>query len=238
AKGLALAGSLPLLGVNHLEGHVFASGIVNELPEFPFLVLVVSGGHTEIQIVRSFSDYELLARTIDDAAGEAFDKSAQLLGFEYPGGAALSAFASKVESSPFQLPKVMREAEGFSFSGLKTAIALLVRKNSDPDDLKRAELCFAIEHSIVESLVFKLKKAMKVTGIHRVVLTGGVAANGLLRSEIQKLRGVELTVPPKEYCTDNGAMIAYIAARRFLAASATDSPNTVFARWPLETLTR
>lgn len=235
AKGISLAHDVPFLGVNHIEGHILAPMLDNPELTFPYLCLVVSGGHTEIVEVYGVGSYKLVARTIDDAAGEAFDKSAHLLGFPYPGGAALSRLGDTCESSRFSLPKVMREQEGFSFSGLKTAISLLLKKQGEIDHETKAELAFTIQGSIVDALLFKLKGALNTSSLKTVALTGGVSANRRLRAEVEKLR-VPVYFPRMDHCMDNGAMIAFAAAHRFARGESTPLDTEVFGRWPVEEL--
>lgn len=241
ARGFGLGHSLPVIGVNHIEGHILAPFLDNPQLEFPYLALVVSGGHTEIHVVRGLGDYELIARTIDDAAGEAFDKSANLIGFEYPGGPQLAALADSFDSSPFELPKVMRHSEGFSFSGLKTAIALLVAREKKAaggsvSDEIRGRLAFAIQDSIVDALLFKFKKAQKETGIRNLIVTGGVSANKELRRRVEALPGCHAFFPSTQHCMDNGSMIALLAAARAELVPAAEHSLAVQARWPVETL--
>jgi N6-L-threonylcarbamoyladenine synthase len=226
--------------VNHIEGHLLAPlldhGRGDEV--FPCLALVVSGGHTELIEMRGVGDYRLVARTSDDAAGEAFDKSANLLGLDYPGGAGLSKLADSVPSSPFRLPKVMRDAPGFSFSGLKTAIALLIRdeRARGGDRFPLPELAHTIQAAIVDELVTKLSLAVKSTGIRRVLLTGGVSANRMLRDKISSLSGVESFMPLPLHCMDNAGMIAYAAAWRLAGGDRGGLTIEVVSRWPVETM--
>ncbi|MCB0317210.1 MAG: tRNA (adenosine(37)-N6)-threonylcarbamoyltransferase complex transferase subunit TsaD [Bdellovibrionales bacterium] len=244
AKGLSISADKPFIGVNHIEGHILAPLLDNPDLKFPFLSLVVSGGHTEILEVNQIGDYKLIARTIDDAAGEAFDKSAHLLGFEYPGGPKLAeladSFLNYKQSTKynFVLPKVMREAEGFSFSGLKTAISQLINKHKNEIDLNpmlKAELAYTIQHSIVDSLVFKLKNALQNSKIKTISITGGVSANKYLRAEASKL-GVNCYFPNMNHCIDNAAMIALVGAYRLSAKQADLYTNGVISRWPVESL--
>lgn len=243
AKGLSLAHQIPVLGINHIEGHALSAQLDNPELEFPYLAVIVSGGHTEIQILHDVGRYQLIARTIDDAAGEAFDKSANLLKFEYPGGPKLAALADTVSATRFSLPRVMKDAEGFSFSGLKTAIALRVREQgvavSDPTI--RAELAHAIQSAIVEALVRKVDHAVRATGIHRVAICGGVAANRALRAALAGLVGVTIYAPAMQHCMDNAAMIGYAAALRLRKGSNVSGADLNIsleprARWPLEDL--
>lgn len=249
AKGVAVAHALPLIGVNHIEGHIYSPFIGETPPTDPFLALVVSGGHTEIHLVHGISNYELISRTLDDAAGEAFDKSAHLLGLPYPGGAKLAELADRAGSSRYVLPRFMRESDNFSFSGLKTAVLLLVKKEQAGialSDQLRGELAYAIQSAIIENIVVKLKSAISKSGVKRVVLSGGVAANSALRLELAKLPGVDLKVAKPLWCTDNAAMIGYIGLLRYSESKNnsligdTDKnsslTNSVLARWPVELL--
>jgi N6-L-threonylcarbamoyladenine synthase len=236
AKGVAVATDTALVGVNHIEGHLLAPLMDNPDLGFPFLALVVSGGHTEIVEVRGLGDYVILARTIDDAAGEAFDKSANLLGFGYPGGAGLAALADARQSSRFKLPRVMRRAKGFSFSGLKTAVAVLVKQhqaNLDDPSIK-GELAYAIQDAIVDALCFKLKQAIKASGIRRVAVSGGVSANQCLRLRIREMKGVSLYLPSFGHCMDNAAMIGHVGAWRYARGDRMPLDADVLSRWPVE----
>jgi N6-L-threonylcarbamoyladenine synthase len=239
AKAMALARNLPLVGVNHIEGHLLAPLMDNPALDFPYLALVVSGGHTEILVVRGIGNYELLNRTTDDAAGEAFDKSANLLGLEYPGGPRLAALADKHSASEFVLPRVMRNDPGISFSGLKTAIALLIEKQGGAvrgDEMLRGRLAFAIQDAIVTALVDKLESAIASTGIRHVVITGGVSANRALRERVKALSKVKLFLPGNLHCMDNAAMIGYVGAERYRRGERDDLRADVKSRWPVETM--
>ncbi len=236
AKAFALARSLPLIAVNHIEAHIFAAQLDHPKLRPPFLALVVSGGHTEIHLVHRLGEYQLIARTIDDAAGEAFDKSANLLGFKYPGGARLAQLADTVNHSDFKLPRVMRKVEGFSFSGLKTAIALLVRnqKSQLENPKVKASLAYAIQEAIIDALIYKLKVAVKATGIKKVAIAGGVSANLFLREKLSAWKQVETYFPQLQHCVDNGANTAYLAACRLQRQEYSSLGVTALARWPIE----
>jgi N6-L-threonylcarbamoyladenine synthase len=237
AKGLALSHKLPLIGVNHIEGHIMSGKLDNPDLLFPFLTLVVSGGHTEIVLVEDFGKYKILARTLDDAAGEAFDKAAHLLGLPYPGGAALAGLADAVSESRFKLPKVMRETEGFSFSGLKTAIRNLVDEHlagAKNQEEIRKELAFTIQSSIIDALMFKLEKAIKDNSIYNVLVTGGVSANQALRNKVKLLKGINAYFPKQSHCIDNAAMIAYTGGIRFIKGERLSLDVNVLPRWPVE----
>lgn len=237
AKGLALASNKKLLAVNHIEGHLLAPMLDNPELKPPYLALIVSGGHTEIVHVQEVGKYEILTRTTDDAAGEAFDKSAALLNFAYPGGPKLAAMADTVQQSEFTLPKVAREMQGFSFSGLKTAIALLVKREKSRLEAPqvKAQLCHAIQASIVETLMHKLHIALKETGVRHVAVSGGVAANSALRRAVSKLSSAKSYFPKPLHSTDNGAMIAYAAYRREMSRCP-ELTLEVRSRWPVETI--
>jgi len=236
AQGLSEGISKPLIGVNHIEGHLLAPHLDNPELDFPYLCLIVSGGHTEIHAVRAVGNYELITRTQDDAAGEAFDKSANLLGLEYPGGAQLAALADSVSSAPYKLPRVMQGQDAFSFSGLKTAFSLLVKKNVTELDKPnvKAELAHAMQEAIVTTLIDKVKSAIKTTGLKNIAVSGGVAANLNLRSTFSNLKNVAAFFPKPLHSTDNAAMIAYVAGLRFNLNDKTSLQQPVLPRWPVE----
>ncbi|MDZ4785909.1 MAG: tRNA (adenosine(37)-N6)-threonylcarbamoyltransferase complex transferase subunit TsaD [bacterium] len=238
AKGLSQSLGLPLVGVNHIEGHVLAPMLDNESLKFPYLCLVVSGGHTELHEVKDVGNYRLISKTSDDAAGEAFDKSAHLLGLTYPGGPQLAALADNARSSTYILPKVMRGQEGFSFSGLKTAISLLIKRESgtNADQVKKESLCYAIQEAIVETLMYKVNIALKETGLRSFCITGGVAANKRLREVASSLKGINTYFPDSKHSTDNGAMIGYVGYLRFLKGQRLGLSESALARWRIETL--
>jgi len=212
AKGLAASRRLPLAAVDHLQGHVAATYLEPEPMEPPFLCLLASGGHTLLARVTEPGAYEVLGRTLDDAAGEAFDKGARLLGLPYPGGPALSRLATEGDASAFDFPRAERVAGlDFSFAGLKTALLYAVRDLGDEETARRAaDLAASYEQAIVEALVLRLERALKDEPGARLALGGGVAANARLRERCAGL-GVKLKVPPRELCTDNAAMIASAA---------------------------
>jgi len=220
AKGIAFARGLPFVGVHHLAGHLCAPFLATPRPEFPFVALLVSGGHTGLYEVRRVGDIGCLGTTRDDAAGEAFDKVAALLGLGYPGGVAIEHTAAGGDVQRFALPRALRGRRNldFSFSGLKTAARLtLERLDGDLDDMARRDFCASVQAAIVDSLVEKSRWALRQVGARRLVVAGGVAANGALRLALDGLRasdGVEVFLPPLRYCTDNAAMIAVAAAMR------------------------
>ena len=214
AKSLALAWGKPLVSVNHLEGHLVAAFLADPPPAFPFLGLVVSGGHTSLYAARAFGDYGLLGQTRDDAAGEAFDKGAKLLGLPYPGGIAIDRLAKEGDASAIRFPKaIVKGAElDFSFSGLKTALLHHVKKHGVPQGRALADLCASYQEAIVRALVEKAFRAARRLQLPRVVLSGGVAANSRLRAAFAaragEYEGMDVFLPAPRLCTDNAAMIA------------------------------
>jgi N6-L-threonylcarbamoyladenine synthase len=253
AHGLAYALGVPAFGVHHLEAHLLSPLLSRPAPDFPFVALLVSGGHTQLMRVEGVGDYDLLGETLDDAAGEAFDKTAKLLGLGYPGGPALARLAATGTAGRFTLPRPMLASGDldFSFSGLKTAVAIVIRERS-LDAAARADLAAEIEAAIVEVLVAKSLAALRTARLKRLVVAGGVGANSTLRARLAvaaRARGAEVFYPELEFCTDNGAMIAFAAAKRleheslippFDAAQDRHQPSrgfTVRPRWDLETAT-
>jgi N6-L-threonylcarbamoyladenine synthase len=240
ALGAALA--KPVLGVHHLEGHLLSPFLSADPPEFPFVALLVSGGHTQLMRVDGVGRYALLGETIDDAAGEAFDKSAKLLGLGYPGGPALARLAEFGDASAYKLPRPLLHSGDldFSFAGLKTAVLTHARRfEGSPCEQQRADLAASTQAAIVEVLVKKSLAALRSTGLRRLVVAGGVGANRQLREELNAAcaaRGVRVHYPELHLCTDNGAMIALAAAMRMQAG--VDAPRADYAfdvkpRWPL-----
>lgn len=246
AEALAFALDKPTLPLHHLEGHLLSPLLSSDPPEFPFVALLVSGGHSQLMRITAVGEYETLGETLDDAAGEAFDKSAKLLGLPYPGGAALSELAERGKSAVFKLPRPLLHSGdlNFSFSGLKTAVLNLVRQRENPDAQFKADVAQAFQEAIVEVLVKKSLKAMKETGLKRLIVAGGVGANRQLRQQLNaemQRRGWRVHYPELEFCTDNGAMIALAGALRLQAgksAAATNGAFSVRPRWPLAELTR
>ncbi|MEW5966907.1 MAG: tRNA (adenosine(37)-N6)-threonylcarbamoyltransferase complex transferase subunit TsaD [Pseudomonadota bacterium] len=237
ARSLAFALGIPAVGVHHLEGHLLSPLISDTPPEFPFVALLVSGGHTQIMRVAGVGRYALLGETLDDAAGEAFDKTAQLLGLGYPGGPALSKLAATGDASRYTLPRPMLHSGDFdfSFSGLKTAVLTLVKKQGLAQS---ADIAAAFQAAAVEVLVTKSLAACEATDTRRLVVAGGVGANAHLRERLTRegaARGIAVSYPRLEFCTDNGAMIAYAGAQR-LARAAPDLAFAVRPRWDLATL--
>ena len=244
ACALGAALDKPVLGVHHLEGHLLSPFLSADPPEFPFVALLVSGGHTQLMRVDGVGQYEMLGETIDDAAGEAFDKSAKLLGLGYPGGPALSRLAQQGDPAAFKLPRPLLHSGDldFSFAGLKTAVLTQAKKLGGELEARKADLAASTQAAIVEVLVKKTLKALQHTGMKRVVVAGGVGANALLREQLNaacaKLR-VRVHYPELHLCTDNGAMIAMAAAMRLQAGcqqAGRDYAFDVKPRWPLDTL--
>jgi N6-L-threonylcarbamoyladenine synthase len=218
ANALAYALDIPTIGIHHLEGHLLSPLLSDPAPEFPFVALLVSGGHTQLMRVDGVGLYTLLGETLDDAAGEAFDKSAKLLGLSYPGGPALAKLAALGRPGLYKLPRPMLHSGDldFSFSGLKTAVMTLV-KQSNNDEQTRADIACAVQEAIVDVLAHKARAALAQTGLNQLVVAGGVGANQLLRSRLTEgigKRGGKVFYPDLEFCTDNGAMIAFAGALR------------------------
>jgi N6-L-threonylcarbamoyladenine synthase len=236
AQGLALAWGKPALGIHHLEGHLLAPFLEADAPQFPFLALLVSGGHTQLVDVRGLGDYQILGDSLDDAAGEAFDKTAKLLGLPYPGGAALARLAEEGRPGRYVFPRPMLDRPGlnFSFSGLKTA-ALVALRGGSLDDATRADVARGFEDAVVDTLAEKTRRALEATGRRSLVVAGGVGANASLRRRLRQVAGglgARLFVPRPEFCTDNGAMIALAGALR-LKAGRRNTGLGARARWEL-----
>ncbi|MFC6379555.1 tRNA (adenosine(37)-N6)-threonylcarbamoyltransferase complex transferase subunit TsaD [Tatumella terrea] len=239
-RSLAFAWQVPAIPVHHMEGHLLAPMLEENPPEFPFVALLVSGGHTQLISVTGIGEYRLLGESIDDAAGEAFDKTAKLLGLDYPGGPLLSKMAMQGVAGRFTFPRPMTDRPGldFSFSGLKTFAANTIR-NHDDDAQTRADIARAFEDAVVDTLMIKCKRALQQTGFRRLVIAGGVSANRTLRSrmaEMMQQLGGEVFYARPAFCTDNGAMIAYAGMVRFKGGTESDLGITVRPRWPLAEL--
>ena len=244
AQALAFAWGIPALGVHHMEGHLLAPMLEEQPPEFPFVALLVSGGHTQLVRVDGIGQYELLGETLDDAAGEAFDKTAKMMGLNYPGGPEIARLASQGVAGRFVFPKPMTDRPGlaFSFSGLKTfALNTWQRCVAAGDDLDqaRSDIALAFQHAVVETLTIKCKRALKQAGMQRLVIAGGVSANKALRESLEKMlsgmNGLVYYARP-EFCTDNGAMIAFAGCQRLQAGQHESLAISVQARWPMEQL--
>jgi len=238
AKAMAFASGIPFAGVNHIEGHIAAIFLTESRPEFPFIALVVSGGHTHIYRVRGFNDFQILGQTRDDAAGEAFDKAARMLDLGYPGGVVIDRLARGGNPSAISFPRAMRGSVDFSFSGLKTALLNYIkgRGGAIPTD-EMPDLVASYQEAIVDVLVEKTLAAAKDASVPRVVVCGGVASNGRLRErflEGGKGAGVEIFVPPPVLCTDNAAMIA-VVGNNLLKGGREDALDlNAVSRWPLD----
>ncbi|KRD54787.1 tRNA threonylcarbamoyl adenosine modification protein TsaD [Acidovorax sp. Root275] len=245
ACALGAALDKPVLGVHHLEGHLLSPFLSADPPEFPFVALLVSGGHTQLMRVDGVGRYEILGETIDDAAGEAFDKSAKLMGLGYPGGPALSRLAEQGDPAAFKLPRPLLHSGNldFSFAGLKTAVLTQSKKLGDELQVRKADLAASTEAAIVDVLVKKTLTALKQTGLKRVVVAGGVGANRHLRAQLNAACAaakVRVHYPELHLCTDNGAMIAMAAAMRLQAGqqeARADYAFDVKPRWPLDAIT-
>ena len=244
AVALGAALDKPVLGVHHLEGHLLSPFLSADPPQFPFVALLVSGGHTQLMHVRGVGEYEMLGETIDDAAGEAFDKSAKLLGLGYPGGPALSKLAQLGDANAFKLPRPLLHSGDldFSFAGLKTAVLTQAKKLGVELEARKADLAASTQAAIVDVLVKKSLAALDRTGEKRIVVAGGVGANRLLREQLDAAcakRKVRVHYPELHLCTDNGAMIAMAAALRLQAGVQKTSRDYTFdvrPRWPLDDL--
>lgn len=240
AEALATALGVPTIPVHHLEGHLLSPLLSRRRPHFPFVALLVSGGHSQLMRVSGVGEYELLGETLDDAAGEAFDKTAKLLGLGYPGGAALASLAEHGRPGLVRLPRPMLQSGdlNFSFSGLKTAVLTKVRELGKISDQQRADIARGFQEAIVEVLVSKALRAVEVSGLRQLVVAGGVGANRELRRQLDAHAAparIAVFYPELEFCTDNGAMIALAGAMR-LQAGISDKPPGAFAvrpRWPL-----
>lgn len=223
AKSFALARNIPLIEVNHMQAHILAHFIDDPKPSFPFLCLTVSGGHTQIVLVKDYFDMELIGQTLDDAAGEAFDKTAKILNLPYPGGPLIDKNAQFGDPNAFKLPEPQIADLNFSFSGLKTAILYLVqdeiKKNPNFLEVSMNDLCASVQHRIVTILLNKVKKAAKITGVKNIAIAGGVSANSGLRNSLLEMGEQykwNVFIPKFEYCTDNAAMIAIAGYQKYL----------------------
>ena len=240
ARSLAYAWNRPAVPVNHMAGHLLAPMLEERKPEFPFLALLVSGGHTMIIQVAAPGSYRILGQSVDDAAGEAFDKTAKLLGIPYPGGPLLSRLAEQGVSGRFRFPRPMADSPNldFSFSGLKTHAANTIREAENSEQV-RADIARAFEEAVTDILAIKVRKALRQTHYKRLVVAGGVSANRGIRQGLADLMtelGGEVFYPRTEFCTDNGAMIAYAGMFRFNKGVRADLSVEVRPRWPLDTL--
>ncbi len=244
AQSLGMALQVPVIGVHHMEGHLLAPMLEEKPPAFPFVALLVSGGHTQLVQVDGIGEYTLLGESVDDAAGEAFDKAAKMLGLDYPGGPRVAALAEQgTERFGFPRPMTDRPGLDFSFSGLKTFTLTTVKQMTEQEgtlsDQTRADIAASFEHAVVDTLVLKCRRALRQTGLSRLVMAGGVSANRHLRRALEKMvhkERAEVFYARPEFCTDNGAMIAYAGCQRLKAGQTTPNVIQVQARWPLDSL--
>jgi len=240
AAGLGMSRGLPVLGVHHMEGHLLSPLLEKRAPAFPFVALLVSGGHTLLVQVEGVGRYRMLGESLDDAVGEAFDKCAKMLALGYPGGPALAALAQAGRRDAYDFPRPMLKRPGldFSFSGLKTAVMLAVRGAPDTRQA-HADIAASFEQAVVDTLVAKCARALKQTGLGRLVVAGGVGANRHLRAALTQCGardGFELYFPQSQFCTDNAAMIALVGSLRADEMRTGIAPADAVARWPLDTL--
>lgn len=240
ARSLAWSWKIPSIAVHHMEGHLLAPMLEPNPPLFPFIALLVSGGHTQLVAVEGVGQYQILGESLDDAAGEAFDKTAKMLGLGYPGGPALAALAESGNYRRFDFPRPMMDRPGldFSFSGLKThALTTLAQASGTPED--KADIAAAFQSSVVDTLIGKSRRALKQKNMSRLVVAGGVSANRLMRQRLNELKereSISVYFPRLEFCTDNGAMIAFAGCQRLLAGEWNDLEAEVKPRWPLDSL--
>lgn len=246
ARSLAYAWGVPALGVHHMEGHLLAPMLEENPPQFPFIALLISGGHTQLVKVEAIGKYELLGESIDDAAGEAFDKTGKLLGLDYPAGVAVSKLAEQGIANRFVFPRPMTDRPGldFSFSGLKTFAANTINAQLNESGIldyqTKCDIAHAFQQAVVETIIIKCKRALQQTGYKRLVMAGGVSANKQLRQELATFMadfGGDVFYPRPEFCTDNGAMIAYAGFVRLKQGETSNLSVNVKPRWPMTELT-
>jgi N6-L-threonylcarbamoyladenine synthase len=242
AKSLGLAWQIPTLGVHHMEAHLLAPMLEDRTPEFPFIALLVSGGHTSLVSVGGLGKYEVIGETLDDAVGEAFDKTAKLLGLAYPGGAALAELAKSGKPDAYRFPRPMIDKPGldFSFSGLKTEVVNVLNRLKNFDDQVSADIAYGFQEAAIATLAIKSRRALRQTAIKTLIVAGGVGANKRLRDELQKVavqESAEVFYPRPEFCTDNGAMVAYLGCQRMLSGQQDTTLSVqVKPRWSLNDL--
>jgi N6-L-threonylcarbamoyladenine synthase len=239
ARSLAWSLDVPAIAVHHMEAHLLAPLMGHRQPPLPFVALLVSGGHTQLVLVNGLGDYQLLGESVDDAAGEAFDKAAKMLGLGYPGGPHLARCAEHGNPRRFRFPRPMTDRPGldFSFSGLKTFTLNTIAAHQPLTDQDRADIARAFEEAVVDTLTIKCRRAVEQTGVPHLVVAGGVSANVRLRERLSGKVTAEVYYAPLQLCTDNGAMIAYAGCRRLLAGETSDLCIEAKARWPLTELT-
>jgi len=244
-RSLALAWDIPAIGVHHMEGHLLAPMLEENPPEFPFVALLVSGGHTQLVRVDGIGEYELLGESLDDAAGEAFDKAAKMMGLDYPGGPLIAKHAQQGDRTRFKFPRPMCDRPGmdFSFSGLKTFTLNTANQQRDDggvlDQQTICDIAAAFEEAVVDTLAIKCRRALQHTGFKQLIIAGGVSANQRLRERLEVMvnkERAELFYARPEFCTDNGAMIAYAGCQRLMAGQRSDLTIVTKPRWPLDTL--
>jgi len=244
-RSLAYAWGIPALGVHHMEGHLLAPMLEAEPPDFPFVALLVSGGHTQLVAVQGIGSYRILGESVDDAAGEAFDKVAKMLDLDYPGGPAVARLAEQGDPARFHFPRPMTDRPGldFSFSGLKTfTLNTIADHRGDdvlPDQQTMADIAWAFQEAVVDTLVIKCRRAMEQTSMATLVIAGGVSANRRLRHKLETAlakQGARVSYARNEFCTDNGAMIAYAGCQRLLAGQHDDLGIRAIPRWPMDSL--
>lgn len=242
AKALSLAWQKPTVGVHHMEAHLMAALLSEPKLDYPFVALLVSGGHTMLVAVERFGQYQLLGESLDDAVGEAFDKTAKLLGLPYPGGPALAALAEQGQTSELRFPRPMIKHPGcdFSFSGLKTYALNTIQKRQPLSDSDKVAIAYAFEQAVVDTLLIKCKRALEQTGFAQLVVAGGVSANKTLRQHLRgelSQKNIEVFYPAHEYCTDNAAMVAFTGYQRFKRGEQDDNlAIDVLPRWPLASI--
>ncbi|MCV6589030.1 MAG: tRNA (adenosine(37)-N6)-threonylcarbamoyltransferase complex transferase subunit TsaD [Marinobacterium sp.] len=243
-RAMAFTWGVPAIGVHHMEGHLLAPMLEEQPPEFPFVALLVSGGHTQLVRVDGIGQYELLGESLDDAAGEAFDKAAKMLGLDYPGGPLIAKLAQQGDRTRFKFPRPMTDRPGldFSFSGLKTFTLNTSNKHKIDgvvSDQDKADIAAAFEEAVVDTLAIKCRRALDDTGLKQLVIAGGVSANSRLREKLEEMvhkRRAKLFYARPEFCTDNGAMIAFAGTQRLLAGQHDDLSIVTRPRWPMDQL--
>ena len=241
AKSLAFAWQIPAIGVHHMEGHLLAPMLGKERPDYPFLALLVSGGHTQLMHCQGLGQYELLGESLDDASGEAFDKVAKMLGLAYPGGPAIEALARLGQADRFRFPRPMTDRPGldFSFSGLKTFTMNTLKNIAAPSDQDKADIALAFQTAVTDTIRIKCRRAAEQTGLNQMVIAGGVSANQALRQTLQLMTretGCQVFYPALKLCTDNGAMIAYAGLQHLLKGYGESLEIVVRPRWPMTEL--